>query len=77
MSNELTHKKPKVVVAPEGCPSYLKAGKEYKVFNITGPYPNDGYHFEIFDEFEEKIHCFEKDCGHLRHKDWIIKETEL
>ena len=56
------------VIAPKGCEEWLTEGKEYEVFNSE-----EGGFYTICDN-GEKIYTAIKGSGHLRGKDWIIKD---
>lgn len=55
------------VIAPEGCPQYLTAGKEYETFDVSGDF------FSIKSDDGMACKCIFKGCPHLGFKDWIIK----
>ena len=59
------------VIAPEGCPRYLTAGKEYETLYINGDL------FSIICDDGMACKCLFKGCPHLGFKDWLIKETQL
>jgi hypothetical protein len=71
-------KRPKRVQAPEGCASYLTAGKIYDVVGFWSENCGKplGYRFTILDDLGNKQMCLERICCHLNGKDWIIVETE-
>ena len=75
MSNQTKPAPPKIVVAPEGCESYLTAGKEYDVF--IHEYTGTQYYFEIIDDKGHVICCLENNDGHAGYNNWIIKEREV
>jgi hypothetical protein len=60
------------VKAPEGCETYLTAGKKYKVL-----WTNDensafyGYGFNIIEDNGNEILCLERNCSHLNGGNWI------
>lgn len=58
------------VIAPEGCPQYLTAGREYETFDVSGDF------FSIKSDDGMVCICIFKGCPHLEYKDWIIKETQ-
>jgi hypothetical protein len=70
-------KKPKKVQAPEGCESFLTAGKVYDVVSCDR-YPSEeyGYGFTIFSDMGNEIYCLERKCACLNDGNWIIIETE-
>jgi hypothetical protein len=69
--------KPIKVQAPDGCQSYLTAGKVYQVISCEPP-PSDklGYGFTILNDMGTESHCIERHCDHLNGNNWIIIETE-
>jgi len=69
--------KPKKVQAPEGCASYLTAGKVYDVVSCD-PYSSKqcGYGFIILNDYGNEIYCVERQCFRLNGGNWIIVETE-
>jgi hypothetical protein len=69
--------KPTKVQAPEGCSSYLTAGRIYDIggFWRTKSKISGRYGFRIVDDEGEEIHCREQACPHLNGGDWIIVET--
>ena len=70
-------KRPKRVKAPEGCESYLTAGKIYDVLGFWYDWEESfGYSFTILNDEGYIAECLEKNCDHLNGKDWIIVETE-
>jgi len=68
--------KPKKVQAPQGCESYLTAGKVYDVVSCD-PYSSKqcGYGFSILNDMGNKAHCLERKCGHLNGVDWIVVQS--
>jgi hypothetical protein len=60
------------VKAPEGCETYLTAGKKYKVL-----WTNDensayyGFGFNIIADNGNEILCLERNCSHLNGGNWI------
>lgn len=70
-------RKPKIVKAPEGCASYLTAGKEYPVTGIWQSWhEKTGYCFHINDDRGYKLFCKEKSSSHIDYGNWIIVEYE-
>jgi len=63
-------KKGMFVIAPEGCQTWLTAGKAYQVAN--GVRMNT--FFEIIDDRGDMIGCIFPNDGHSR-ANWIIKES--
>lgn len=75
--NTNTPKPPKVVVAPEGCNSYLTAGKEYEVVRLWDEWDDKyGYGFVIKNDDGDERDCIENECSYLGRLNWIIKERE-
>jgi len=70
-------KKPKKVQAPDGCSENFTPGKIYDVvgFWIEGIGEN-GHRFTIKADSGVKAYCLQKNCAHLKGKNWIIIETE-
>jgi hypothetical protein len=70
-------KEPLKVQAPEGCDSYLTAGKIYDVVGYWEKLNRaQGHGFNIIDDEGYEISCREKNCAHIDGKNWIIIETE-
>ena len=70
-------KKPKKVQAPEGCQSYLTAGKVYDVVSCDQSASEEyGYGFSILTDMGTKAHCIERKCAHLNGCDWIVVESQ-
>ena len=65
---------PKIVQAPEGCCSYLTAGKNYNTIIVQADDGAFGCLFSIIDDSQEKIITAQKASGHLNGGDWIIVE---
>jgi len=60
------------VKAPEGCETYLTAGKKYEVLYTDGRYLSKyGFEFHIKNDYGSKILCRESNCFHLNGGDWI------
>jgi len=59
--------KPTIAIPPQGCESYLTAGKEYPMLNYS-----DGYFF-IINDIKTKSYCRKNNCPHLNGLDWILK----
>ncbi len=59
--------KPTIAIPPEGCESYLTAGKKYQMTRIidTG--------FNVIDDTGVRIFCSYTESAHLNGKDWILK----
>lgn len=70
-------KKPKKVQAPDGCSENFTPGKIYDVigFWVDGIGKN-GHRFTIIADCGIEADCLEKNCAHLKGKDWIIVEAE-
>lgn len=65
-------KKGSIVIAPEGCESYLTPGKEYIL--ERGGFTN----FVIkADDDGDELYCLLEGCNHLGGGDWIIKDKWL
>ena len=60
--------KPTIAIPPEGCETYLTAGKEYKILRRY----DDGV-FEIRADDGGKRLCSAINSAHLNFKDWILK----
>jgi len=61
---------PTYAIPPEGCASYLTAGKRYEVLReetIRG--------FYITDNDGDEIYCLWDGCGHLDGGDWTREEV--
>ncbi len=56
-----------VVIAPNGCESYLTAGKEYLVIEATKEI------IEIFDDEGDVLYLCLKGSAHLNGGNWIVK----
>jgi hypothetical protein len=63
-------KKGMFVIAPEGCQSWLTAGKAYQVVRDA----RMNTFFEIIDDRGDMINCIFPNDGHSR-ANWIIKES--
>lgn len=59
--------KPTIAIPPEGCESYLTAGKEYEIIDFA-----EGVFF-VIDDSDFKIMSCSKCSAHLNGKDWILK----
>jgi len=66
--------KPKKVQAPEGCESYLTAGKIYDVVNCYAS--ESGYFFNIIDDDGDTLICSGSQCPHLNGGNWIIVDVK-
>ena len=63
-----------IVIAPEGCETYLTAGKEYPIVDFwEKEHSFYGFRFNITDDEGDIMKCLEKVCSHLNNKDWILK----
>lgn len=62
-------------IAPEGCNSYLIAGKEYLIIGYHDKSKQNRLqdYFYIKSENDVVQYCIPKLCGHLNGKDWILK----
>jgi hypothetical protein len=70
-------KKPTKVQAPEGCESYLTAGKIYDVVSCDRyPYPQWGYGFYIINDMGTESACLQFECPHLNGGNWIIVDVK-
>lgn len=69
-------RKPKKVKAPEGCESYLTAGKEYDVNSVAGMTKHNGYELYVAISEDEEIYAVQFNTSHLNGKDWIVTEWE-
>jgi len=65
---------PKIVQAPEGCCSYLTAGKKYGTIEALNSDGRFGCFFSIVDDRGDRLACLEKESGHLNGNDWIVVE---
>ena len=70
---EVRFNKGDIVIAPEGCESYLTPQKEYKVLCYVG---TPGFGFSIIDDEGDIITCCINRCSHLFFKNWIIKSEQ-
>lgn len=78
MSNQTKPAPPKIVVAPEGCQSWLTAGKEYDVTQIWSDWIEyGGYGFSIINDIGNRSDTVEFGSEHLNGGNWIIKEREV
>jgi hypothetical protein len=69
--------KPTKVQAPEGCESFLTAGKIYDVVSCDPSSPEeDGYGFTIISDLGNEIYCLGRYCAHLKGKNWIIVDVK-
>jgi len=69
-------KAPKYVIAPEGCASYLIAGKMYEVRGFRVNDTNGGSFWITGDNGSGDFFCLLKACPHLKGGDWIIPDDE-
>lgn len=72
----MKNRKPKIVVAPKGCESYLTAGKEYEVAKANSKGLSYKWSFTIIDDNGAEINCLQIECAHLNDKNWRIKKYE-
>lgn len=69
-------RKPKKVKAPEGV-SLEFSGKQFDVLKLMGYSETYGYLFTIkTPQSSIDFLCKEKQCAHLKSKDWIVTEWE-
>jgi hypothetical protein len=66
-------KKGMFVIAPEGCNSYLTAGKKYETTKGVRHYGELSF-FEIIDDNGDEVCGVSKNDAHLKGKDWIIED---
>ena len=62
------------VIAPEGCETWLTAGKEYEVFNVDIEGEPYYFGFNIIDDEGDKIFCVLNNCDSLNGGNFTIKE---
>jgi hypothetical protein len=74
--NKMELKNGMKVIAPEGCETWLTAGKEYQVFDVEESDTIRKCYFGIIADNTIKCNCFLINCAHLNGKDWIIKQEE-
>jgi hypothetical protein len=60
-----------IVIAPDGCASWLTPGKEYTVVQVYG-----NKQFSIRDDDDNLIYTNEIASAHLNRKDWIKKNND-
>ena len=60
------------VIAPEGCETYLTAGKEYQIIYE----PRKNTYFEIKDDTGFILYCMMPFDGHSRCNNWTIKQEQ-
>lgn len=60
-----------IVIAPEGCETWLTPSKEYTVVELWGW---TGFGFKIEDDNGKIIMCRSHTCAHLFNQPWIIKK---
>lgn len=60
--------KPTIAIPPEGCESYLTAGKEYEIVEWRSSTA-----FMIISDYGVSMYCSMKESEHLNGKDWILK----
>jgi hypothetical protein len=64
-------KKGMFVIAPEGCETYLTAGKKYEVLRV-----DDFGGFEFMSDLGQIGYSGLKNSFHLNGKDWIIDQSQ-
>jgi hypothetical protein len=64
-------KKGMFVIAPQGCESWLTAGKAYQVVKNVRM---DTF-FEIIDDRNDILSCIFPYDGHTNNIDWIVKDS--
>ena len=64
-------KKGMFVIAPEGCESYLTAGKSYQILKDV----RMNTFFEIIDDRGDMIRCMLPFDGHTKGIDWINRNS--
>lgn len=70
-------RKPKKVKAPEGCASYLTAGKEYDVISAHNYSPDYGYSITIRrDDGTTTILNQNNSTAFQNNESWIVTEWE-
>jgi hypothetical protein len=60
-----------IVIAPDGCASWLTPGKEYKVVQVYG-----NKQFSIRDDDDNLIYTNEIASAHLNRRNWIKKNDD-
>jgi hypothetical protein len=58
-----------IVIAPEGCESYLTPGKEYVVIRNY-----EDIMFSIESDIGVRAYCMRRGCPHLNDGDWLSKD---